>query len=101
MMDLRETIKQIFDSEINYREGLFKIPTKEDRPKNRRMINVLKQIKKDVLAELTNYKLIPVEKWQEIVELIKNHPDEFHAGKLILWFEILEAKVAELKDVAT
>jgi len=28
----------------------------------------------DVFAELTNYMLIPVGKWQEIVDLLKNRP---------------------------
>jgi len=65
----------------------------------------------DVLALLDNYKLIPVEKWQEIVGLLKNRPkptDEkystyhgFHIHynrDLDKFFEVLEAKVAELKE---
>jgi len=61
---------------------------------------------KDVLAELTNYKIIPVGKWQEIVEAVDNRPSwEWMKDNLDKLEEIefsfrkIEAKVAELKEV--
>jgi len=75
----------------------------------------------DVLALLDNYVLIPVGKWQEIVEHIKNFPSRDglpwgnarpeqvvehrrilleYEGKVYDWKKGLEAKVAELKEVS-
>jgi len=55
-------------------------PTKENCKKSwcdnreicRRKNNAI--LVQDVLAELTNYMLIPVGKWQEIVEAVDNRP---------------------------
>jgi len=113
-MSLTEKIKQKakrVDSSTAY--FLCTHPTKENCKKSwcdnreicRRKNNAI--LVQDVLAELTNYKLIPVGKWQQIVEHIKNQPPKSctnHASLRLYyeeaqkWFEDLEAKVAELKE---
>lgn len=118
-MDLRETIKQkawkpfktcynCYEVQQGTVEGgiASAIPESCNDCKNFNDVVVID----DVLALLDNYKLIPKEKWQKIVKLIKNRPNLellkqtecwIDAKEIEEYFKVLEAKVAELKEVAT